>query len=60
MKTIVIKTVTSMAALLGLLLLVGEMPEANMVNFAAVKILGLFILWVAVKVWEKCIPEEQI
>ena len=60
MKTIVIKTVTSMAALLGLLLLVGEMPEANMVNFAAVKILGLFILWVAVKVWEKFIPEEQI
>lgn len=60
MKTIVIKTVTSVAALLGLLLLVGEMPEANMVNFAAVKILGLFILWVAVKVWEKFIPEEQI
>lgn len=60
MKAIVIKTVASVAALLGLLLLVGEMPEANMVNFVAVKILGLFILWVAVKVWEKFIPEEQI
>ncbi len=55
-----IKIIASVAALLGLLLLVGEMPEANMVNFVAVKILGLFILWVAVKVWEKFIPEEQI
>ena len=60
MKAIIIKTVASVAALLGLLLLVSEMPDANMVNFAAVKILGLFILWVAVKVWEKFIPEESI
>lgn len=60
MKAIIIKIVASVAALLGLLLLVSEMPEANMVNFAAVKILGLFILWVAVKVWEKFIPEESI
>lgn len=60
MKAIVIKTVASVAALLGLLLLVSEMPDANMVNFAAVKILGLFILWVAVKVWERFIPDESI
>lgn len=60
MKAIIIKTVASVAALLGLLLLVSEMPEANMVNFAAVKILGLFILWVAVKVWERYIPDESI
>lgn len=60
MKTIIIKTVASVAALLGLLLLVSEMPDANMVNFAAVKILGLFILWVAVKVWERYIPDESI
>ena len=60
MKAIIIKTVASVAALLGLLLLVSEMPDANMVNFAAVKILGLFILWVAVKVWERYIPDESI
>lgn len=60
MKAIIIKTVASVAALLGLLLLVSEMPDANMVNFAAVKILGLFILWVAVKVWERFIPDESI
>lgn len=60
MKGIIIKIIASVAALLGLLLLVSEMPDANMVNFAAVKILGLFILWVAVKVWEHFIPDESI
>ena len=60
MKTMLIKILASVAALLGLLLLVSEMPEANMVNFAAVKIAGLFILWVAVKIWEKFIPDETI
>ena len=60
MKTMLIKIIASVAALLGLLLLVSEMPDANMVNFAAFKILGLFILWVAVKVWERFIPDESI
>ena len=60
MKAIIIKTLASIAALLGLLMLIGELPEASLAHFAAVKIAGLFILWVAVKIWEKFIPDETI
>lgn len=60
MKNIVIKSVASVAALLGLLLLVSEMPEASLGKFVAVKALGLIIFWLAAKAWEKFIPEEQI
>ena len=59
MKTTV-KIIASLGALFGLFLLVSEMPDASMVTFASVKILGLAVLYGAVKVWEHFIPTEDI
>lgn len=59
MKT-TIKILASIAALFGLLLLLGDTPRANMVTFASVKILGLAILYGAVKIWENFMPNEEV
>lgn len=59
MKTIIIKTVASSAALIGLLLLVGDMPGASLGKFAVVKLLGLLIFLGAARALEKFLPEEQ-
>lgn len=59
MRTIVIKIVASSAALLGLLILVGDMPGASLGKFAVVKLLGLLIFLGAVRALEKILPEEQ-
>lgn len=59
MKT-TMKVIASLGALFGLFLLVSDMPEASMVTFASVKILGLAFLYGAVKVWEHFIPTEEI
>ena len=60
MKDTIIKTIASIAALLGLLMLVGDMPDAGLIRFATVKAAGFAILWGAVKVWERYIPDESI
>jgi hypothetical protein len=59
MRTIVIKIVASSAALLGLLILVGDMPGASLGKFAVVKLLGLLIFLGAARALEKILPEEQ-
>lgn len=60
MKELIIKTASCIAALVGLLMLVGDIPDASVVTFATAKIAGAAILWVAVRVMEKYIPEEEI
>lgn len=60
MKTILIKIIASIAALLGLLMLVGDMPEASVATFVTAKISGAAILWVAVRIMEKYIPKEEV
>lgn len=60
MKKHIIKLGVVAVALLALVLLVGDMPGASMAHFAAVKFIGLALLWGAVKVWEATIPEENI
>lgn len=55
-----IKIIASVAALLGLLLLVSDMPEASIAATVTAKIAGAAILWVAAKVMEKYIPEEEV
>ena len=59
MRTIIIKIVASSAALLGLLILVGDMPGASLGKFAVVKLLGLLIFLGAARALEKILPEEQ-
>ena len=54
------KVIASLGALFGLFLLVSDMPDASMVTFASVKILGLAVLYGSFKVWERFIPTEDI
>lgn len=58
MKTMLIKIIACIAALLGLLMLVGEMPGASIAAFAAAKLTGAALVWGAAKVYEKFIPED--
>jgi hypothetical protein len=58
MKELIIKTVSGIAALLGLLMLVGEMPGASIAAFAAAKLTGAALVWGAAKAYEKFIPED--
>lgn len=60
MKDLIIKTASCIAALVGLLMLVGDMPEASIATFVTAKIAGAAILWVAARVMEKYIPEEEM
>ena len=60
MKTMLIKIIASVAALLGLLMLVGDIPEASVATFVTAKIAGAAILWGAARVMEKYIPEETV
>lgn len=60
MKDLIIKTASCIAALVGLLMLVGDIPDASVVTFATAKIAGAAILWVAARVMEKYIPEEEV
>ena len=60
MKKTIIKTAAVVATLVALVLLLGDLPKANMVHVAFVKICGLALLWGAVKVWEANVPEEEI
>lgn len=59
MKTIT-KIIASAIALVGLVMLVGDLPEANIVHFAFVKIAGLAALYAGVKMWERYIPNEEV
>ena len=60
MKDLIIKTASCIAALVGLLMLVSDMPEASIATTVTAKIAGAAILWGAARVMEKYIPEEEI
>ena len=60
MKTTAIKIIASIAALLGLLMLVADMPDAGLLTFTLAKAAGLAIVYSSVKLWEKHIPDETI
>jgi len=53
-----IKIIASVAALVGLLMLVGEMPEASIASFAAAKLTGAALVWGAAKLYDKFITED--
>ncbi len=60
MKDLIIKTASCIAALVGLLMLVGDMPEASIVATVTAKIAGAAILWGAVRIMERYIPKEEV
>ena len=59
MKAIIIKSIMAALALVGLLLMIGDMPDATLGKFAATKAAGALILLVSIRGWEKYIPEED-
>jgi len=60
MKKYITMAILAAVALVGLVLILGELPEASMVTFVSAKITGCALIWVAGKVWEHTIPEENI
>ena len=58
MRESIIKTVSGIAALCGLLMLVGEMPGAGIAAFAAAKLTGAALVWGAAKLYDKFITED--
>lgn len=60
MKAIIIKSIMAALALVGLLLLVADMPEATIAKVVIAKAAGAAILWGAARIMEKYIPEETV
>ena len=59
MKNMMINAVAGLVALRGLVMLVGDTPGANAATFAAVKISGGALLYIAYKVLSKTHPEWE-
>lgn len=59
MKKNIIKLIAAALAIVALVLILGELPNASMVHFAAVKIFGTALLWAAAKLME-CVTQEEI
>ena len=60
MKAIIIKAVMAVVALVGLLLMVGEMPDACIGELVAYKAGGVLLLLLSARVMERFIPEEEV
>lgn len=60
MKKYITMAILAAVALVGLVLILGELPEVSMVTFVSAKITGCALLLAAGKVWEHTIPEENI
>lgn len=59
MKNTIVKLISALVAVVALVLLVGDLPDVNMVHFAFVKIAGIALLFIAGKVWERFIPNDE-
>jgi len=60
MKQLIIKAIVAVLAIVALVMLVGDMPEASAITFASAKIAGLALLLAAVRIWDRNIPEEEV
>lgn len=60
MKKYITMAVLTVIAMVALVMLVGEMPDASLVHFTAVKIASLALLWLVAKIWEHTMPEEEV
>ena len=52
-------TVVGLVALAALVMLVGDLPEANTMTFVTVKLCGGALLWAAYKALERMHPEWE-
>lgn len=59
MKNMMINAVAGLVALYGLVMLIGDTPGANAATFAAVKISGGALLYIAYKVMGLAHPEWE-
>lgn len=60
MKAIIIKSIMAALALVGLLLLVADMPEATIAKIVIAKAAGALLLLASDRIMEKYIPEETV
>ena len=60
MKAIIIKSIMAALALVGLLLLVADMPEATIAKVVIAKAAGAVLLFASARIMEKYIPEETV
>lgn len=56
---IIVNAVAGLVALAALVMLVGDLPEANAVTFVTVKLCGGALLWAAYKALERVHPEWE-
>ena len=54
---IIVDAVVGLVVLAALVMLVGDLPEANAMAFIAVKLCGGALIWAAYKVMERLHPE---
>lgn len=60
MKKYITMAILAAVALIGLVLILGELPEASMVTFVSAKITGCVLLLAAGKIWEHTMPEKEV
>jgi len=60
MRQLIIKSIVAVLAIIALVLLVGDLPEASLLIVGSAKLAGLALLLAAARVWDKNIPEEEI
>ena len=60
MKALIIKSIIAVLAIVALVMLIGDMPNANLFIVSMTKIAGIALLLAAARVWEKNVPEENI
>lgn len=56
---IIVDTVVGLVALAALVMLLGDLPEANVLTFVAAKVCGGVLLWASSKAMERVHPEWE-
>lgn len=60
MKDLIIKATAAILTIVGLVLLLGDMPDASVLGFITAKAGGAALLLCMNRLWEKYIPEEEV
>lgn len=60
MRELIIKSISAVLAIIALVMLVGDLPDASLIVFSIAKFAGFTLLLAAVRIWNKYIPEEEV
>lgn len=60
MRELIIKSISAVLAIIALVMLVGDLPDASLIVFSIAKFAGFTLLLAAVWIWNKYIPEEEV